>query len=115
MRHSRIPLGVLLGRLGTGLPNTKGRAPLFQAGFDYQQGQAESGSIGGATMTGVIASREKTLYDVVLEMSDDTKRDPLITVKLRSDLYGSQHSKVFLDAYVAILSMFSMNPALKLA
>lgn len=119
MRHSRVPLGVLLDRLGTGLPSIgdgqQQRAPLFQAVFDYKQGQAESGSIGGATMTEVIASRERTPYDVVLEMSDDPKRDPLITVKLRSDLYGAQHPRAFLDSYVAILSMFSMNPALKLA
>lgn len=117
-RHSRVPLAVLLDRLDAGLPSTgndKARAPLFQAVFDYKQGQAESGSIGGATMTEVMASRERTPYDVVLEMSDDPKRDPLLTVKLRSDLYGAQHPKAFLDSYVAILSMFSMNPALKLA
>jgi hybrid polyketide synthase/nonribosomal peptide synthetase ACE1 len=118
MQHSRVPVGVLLERLGAGLPGLKDgeqRAPVFQAVFDYKQGQAESGSIGGATMTEVIASRERTPYDVVLEMSDDPKRDPLITVKLRSDLYGPQQPKAFLDSYVALLSMFSMNPALKLA
>jgi len=66
-------------------------------------------------MTEVIASREHTPYDVVLEMSDDPTKDPLITVKLQSSKYSSQHPQAFLNNYISLLSMFSMNPALKLA
>lgn len=65
-----------------------GQAPLFQAVFDYKQGQAESGSIGGASMTEVVAARERTPYDVVLEMSDDPTREPLITVNLQGEVWG---------------------------
>lgn len=116
MKHARVPYGVILHRLGFGLPTTTTSAPLFQAVFDYKQGQAESGTIGGAVMTEVIASREHTPYDVVLEMWDDPTKDPLITVKLQSSKYSSQHSPAaFLNNYISLLSMFSMNPALKLA
>lgn len=119
MQHARVPYGVILDRLGFEVPaagkESTTHAPLFQAVFDYKQGQAESGTIGGANMTEVIAFRERTLYDVVLEMSDDPTKDPLITVKLQSSVYGPQHPQAFLDSYVSILSMFSMNPALKLA
>lgn len=121
MQHARVPYGVVLDRMDLELPafgddaTSQGHAPLFQAVFDYKQGQAESGSIGSANMTEVIASRERTPYDVVLEMSDDPTRDPLITVKLQAAWYGPQQAKAFLESYVSILSIFSMNPALKLA
>jgi hypothetical protein len=115
MKHARVPLGVILDRLGFGLPTKTTSAPLFQAVFDYRQGQAESGTVGGAVITEVIASREHTPYDVVLEMSDDPTKDPLITVKLQSSKYSSQHPQTFLNNYISLLSTFSMNPALKLA
>ncbi|GAB1197712.1 hypothetical protein APSETT444_007015 [Aspergillus pseudonomiae] len=117
MQHARVPYGVLLDRLGFTVPSPERAepAPLFQAVFDYKQGQAESGSIGSAKMTEVIAARERTPYDVVLEMSDDPTKDPLITVKLQSSVYKAHHPKAFLESYVSTLSMFSMNPALKLA
>lgn len=124
IRHARVPYGVVLDRLGLGLPavstsgaggSAGGPAPLFQAVFDYKQGQAESGAIGGARMTEVVAARERTPYDVVLEMSDDPTREPLVTVKLQGARYGPEQAQAFLDSYVSILSVFSMNPALKLA
>nr|6AD3_A Chain A, Lovastatin nonaketide synthase mokA [Monascus pilosus] len=119
MQHARVPYGVLLERLGFEVPGataeTAEPAPLFQAVFDYKQGQAESGSIGSAKMTEVIATRERTPYDVVLEMSDDPTKDPLLTVKLQSSVYEVHHPRAFLESYISILSMFSMNPALKLA
>lgn len=115
MKHSRVPYGVILDRLRFDLPTKTASAPLFQAVFDYKQGQAESGTIADAVMTEVIASRERTPYDVVLEMSDDPTKDPLITVKLQGSKYSSRSARSFLDGYISILSMFSMNPALKLA
>ncbi|WQF82203.1 Putative Acyl transferase domain superfamily, Condensation domain, ancestral KRAB domain, thiolase [Colletotrichum destructivum] len=115
LKHSRVPYGVVHDRLGSDLPTASTGAPLFQAVFDYKQGQAESGAIGDAVMTEVIAARERTPYDVVLEMSDDPTKDPLITVKLQGSKYSPQGSRAFLDNYISLLSMFSMNPALKLA
>ncbi|CCF39449.1 peptide synthetase [Colletotrichum higginsianum] len=115
LKHSRVPYGVIHDRLGSGLPTATTGAPLFQAVFDYKQGQAESGAIGDAVMTEVIAARERTPYDVVLEMSDDPTKDPLITVKLQGSKYSPQGSRAFLNNYISLLSMFSMNPALKLA
>lgn len=121
MQHARVPYGVILDCLGLNLPTsgeepkTQTHAPLFQAVFDYKQGQAESGSIGNAKMTSVLASRERTPYDIVLEMWDDPTKDPLIHVKLQSSLYGPEHAQAFVDHFSSILTMFSMNPALKLA
>ncbi|KAK1987649.1 hypothetical protein LZ30DRAFT_777405 [Colletotrichum cereale] len=66
-------------------------------------------------MAAVIASQERAPYDVVLEMSDDPTKDPLITVKLEGSKYSPQGFRAFLDNYISLLSMFSMNPALKLA
>lgn len=62
--------GVTLERLG--LASTHAwellHAPLFQAVFDYRQGAAETGTIGGASFTEIWASRERTPHDVVLEI-----------------------------------------------
>ncbi|OLN97460.1 Lovastatin nonaketide synthase 1 [Colletotrichum chlorophyti] len=115
MQHARVPYGVTLERLGlAGIPARQlQHAPLFQAVFDYRQGGAESGTIGGASITEVIASRERTPYDVVLEMSDDPTREPLLTVKLQSSLYGPQDTRAFLDAYVSLLTTYSANTALR--
>jgi hypothetical protein len=46
-------------------------------------------------------------------MSDDPNRDPLITIKLRSDKYSNADPEVVMDAYLSILSVFSRNPALR--
>ncbi|GAB1210906.1 hypothetical protein ATERTT37_000016 [Aspergillus terreus] len=117
LQHARVPYGVLLDQLGlqAPVPTSNQPAPLFQAVFDYKQGQAESGTIGGAKITEVIATRERTPYDVVLEMSDDPTKDPLLTAKLQSSRYEAYHPQAFLESYMSLLSMFSMNPALKLA
>lgn len=115
MKHARVPYGVTLERLG--LASTHARemqhAPLFQAVFDYRQGAAETGTIGGASFTEIWASRERTPHDVVLEMSDDPARDPLLTVKLQTSLYGPEDPRAFLDAYVSVLTEFSTNTALR--
>ncbi|RYO81441.1 hypothetical protein DL762_007113 [Monosporascus cannonballus] len=115
MQHARVPYGVILERLG--LAGTTARdlqhAPLFQAVFDYRQGAAESGTIGGASIAEVLASRERTPYDVVLEMSDDPTKDPLLTVKLQSSLYGPQDPQAFLDAYVSLLTTLSTTTSLR--
>lgn len=115
MKHARVPYGVTLERLG--LASTHARemqhAPLFQAVFDYRQGAAETGSIGNASFTEIWASRERTPHDVVLEMSDDPARDPLLTVKLQTSLYGPEDPRAFLDAYVSVLTEFSTNTALR--
>ncbi|GKU13396.1 unnamed protein product [Fusarium langsethiae] len=115
LQHSQVPYSVLLQRLS--LPPACAEigkpAPLFQATFDYRQGQAESGSIGAAKITEVKASRERTPYDVVLEISDDPSKTPLITFKLQSTLYSSEDAKYISNAYLSVLSVFSRNPALK--
>ncbi|TEA12870.1 Lovastatin nonaketide synthase mokA [Colletotrichum sidae] len=122
MQHARVPHGVILERLlglsddaasaaaaaaapATELPH----APLFQAVFDYRQGAAETGRLGGASFTEIWASRERTPHDVVLEMSDDPARDPLVTVKLQSYVYGEEDPAAFLDAYEALLTSLSEN------
>ncbi|RYP45940.1 hypothetical protein DL768_007780 [Monosporascus sp. mg162] len=118
LQHSQVPYSVILEHLGhltqQGEPHHGQRAaPLFQALFDYRQGQAESGTIGGAKITEVQASRERTPFDVVLEMSDDPTKTPLITFKLQSSLYGPEGTHVIANAYLAVLSIFSRNPALR--
>ncbi|RYP05239.1 hypothetical protein DL764_003946 [Monosporascus ibericus] len=118
MLHSRVPYSVTLERLGLAGPGSPSarelaHAPLFQAVFDYRQGErADSGKIGGASIVKVMVSRERTPHDVVLEMADEPARDPLLTVKLQSSLYGPQDPHTFLKAYESILATFSMNMAL---
>ncbi|KAK1621902.1 hypothetical protein BDP81DRAFT_400804 [Colletotrichum phormii] len=86
MAHSVVPHDVIAARLGLDdtvvLPWAMTCAPLFQAVFDYCQGAAESGAVGGARIVEVVASWERTPYDVLVEMSDDPTRDPLVTAKL---------------------------------
>lgn len=114
MQHACVPYGVTLERLGLAAPAREMQAaPLFQAVFDYRQGAAETGTIGGASFTEIWATRERTPYDVVLEMSDDPAKDPLLTVKLQSSLYGPGDPQAFLDAYVSVLTSFSTNTALR--
>ncbi|KAL2275571.1 hypothetical protein FJTKL_01961 [Diaporthe vaccinii] len=114
-QYARVPYGVALERLG--LASTHARemqhAPLFQAVFDYRQGAAETGTIVGASFTKIRASRERTPHDVVLEMSDNPARDPLLTVKLQTSLYGPEDPRAFLDAYVSVLTEVSTNTALR--
>ncbi len=122
MQHARVPCGVVLDRLGLTTESTdtnesfknQTHAPGFQAVFDYKQGQAESGSIGDANMTEVLASRERTPYDIVLEMWNDPTKDPLIHVKLQSSLYGEGDARAFAEQFAGVLRMYSMNPSLKL-
>ncbi len=110
--HSRVPYHVILERLG--VSSTTTHAPLFQAVFDYKQGQAESGSIGSAHMAGVLASRSRTPYDITLEMSDDPTKDPLITFKLQSSFYGPDDVKTVMSSYMSMISMFSRDQALRI-
>lgn len=116
MQHARVPYGVTLDRLGLASSSAElPHAPLFQAVFDYRQGAAETGRLGGASFTEIWASRERTPHDVVLEMSDDPAKEPLVTVKLQSYLYGEQDPKAFLSAYEATLTSFSENTKLAVA
>jgi non-ribosomal peptide synthetase component F len=110
--HSRAPNHIILERLG--VPHTATHAPLFQAVFDYKQGQAESGIIGNAHMTGVLASRSRTPYDITLEMSDDPTKDLLITFKLQSSFYGPDDVQTVMSIYMSILSTFSRDQALRI-
>ncbi|KAJ4181992.1 hypothetical protein NW755_010680 [Fusarium falciforme] len=114
--HSAVPHGAILNRLGLSAPSAEqphSHAPLFQAVFDYKQGQAESGSIGEAKIVDARTPRAGSPYDITLEMSDDPSKDPLITVKLQKERYGSKDAEVVMDAYLSILSIFSRNPALR--
>nr|XP_036581666.1 beta-ketoacyl synthase domain-containing protein [Colletotrichum truncatum]KAF6790109.1 beta-ketoacyl synthase domain-containing protein [Colletotrichum truncatum] len=114
MQHSRVPYGVTLDRLGLCKSARQlEHAPLFQAVFDYRQGAAETGRLGDASFTEIWASRERTPHDVVLEMSDDPAKDPLVTVKLQSYLYGKDDPKAFLDAYEKLLTTLSENVKLR--
>ncbi|KAI8627214.1 beta-ketoacyl synthase domain-containing protein [Xylariaceae sp. FL1651] len=108
--HSRIPNHIIMEKLG--IKNPTEPAPLFQAVFDYKQGQAESGSIGSAYMAGVLASRSRTPYDITLEMSDDPTRDPLVTVKLQSCIYGADDAQTVMESYMSILTLFSQKQGL---
>ncbi|KAJ0167240.1 Lovastatin nonaketide synthase [Colletotrichum tanaceti] len=113
MSHSVVPHDLISSRLGLDevSPRDMTHAPLFQAVFDYRQGAAESGAIGGASIVEVLASRERTPYDVVLEMSDDPTKDPLVTVKLQSSVYGEGDAEVFLGRYVELLTGLSKREA----
>lgn len=111
--HSAVPYGAVLERLGLPNPsseNPHSQAPLFQTVFDYKQGQAESGSIGDAKIVDSRTPRAGPSYDITLEMSDDPSKDPLITVKLQKDRYGSKDAKGVLNAYLSILSIFFEKP-----
>lgn len=114
--HSAVPYGAILKRLGLPDPsaeNPHSQAPLFQAVFDYKQGQAESGNIGEARIVDSHTPRARSPYDITLEMSDDPSKDPLITLKLQKERYGPKDADVLMDAYLSILSVFSRNPALR--
>ncbi|XP_044718107.1 polyketide synthase dehydratase domain-containing protein [Hirsutella rhossiliensis] len=110
--HSAVPYGAILDRLGLANP-TADKAPLFQAVFDYKQGQAESGNIGEAKIVDSRTPRAGSPYDITLEMSNDPTKDPLITIKLQSERYQSEDADVVMNAYLSILSIFSRNPALR--
>ncbi|KAI9163910.1 putative polyketide synthase [Paramyrothecium foliicola] len=114
--HGAVPYMAILERLGLPMPSLEdpdSHAPLFQAVFDYKQGQAESGSIGDAKIVASRTPRARSPYHIILEISDDPTKDPLITFKLQQDLYGPQDTRVVLDAYLSVLSIFSRNPALR--
>ncbi|RAH47735.1 putative polyketide synthase [Aspergillus brunneoviolaceus CBS 621.78] len=114
--HSAVPYGAMLERLGLPAPSAAdphSHAPLFQAVFDYKQGQAESGTIGEAKIVDSRTPRAGSPYDITLEMSDDPSKDPLITVKLQAGRHGPRDAEVVMDAYLSILSIFSRNPALR--
>ncbi|KAI8251965.1 beta-ketoacyl synthase domain-containing protein [Colletotrichum sp. SAR11_239] len=113
MSHSIVPHELISLRLGLDKvsPREMTHAPLFQAVFDYRQGAAESGAVGGASIIEVLASRERTPYDVVLEMSDDPTKAPLVTVKLQSSLYADSDAAVLLARYVDLLTRLSKEEA----
>ncbi|KAK2008309.1 beta-ketoacyl synthase domain-containing protein [Colletotrichum eremochloae] len=104
--HSRVPMHVVLESLGV---DTTKPHEFLQAVFDYKQGQAESGSLGEAHMVGVLASRSRTPYDVTLEMSDDPSKNPLLTFKLQSSLYGPRDVHKVMGSYISLLDMFSRD------
>jgi hypothetical protein len=116
--HSAVPLPAILDRLG--LPTSpsaddpSSQAPLFQAIFDYKQGQTESGSIGEAKMVDTDIPRAGTPYDITLQMGDDPSiGEPLITVKLRKERYGLGAAEAVMQAYLSILNTFARNPVLR--
>nr|XP_036578380.1 polyketide synthase [Colletotrichum truncatum]KAF6785623.1 polyketide synthase [Colletotrichum truncatum] len=120
MLHSAVPYSVTLQRLGLlGQQNSPSaremtHAPLFQAVFDYRQGErADSGKIGDASIVKVMVSRERTPHDVSLEMADDPSRDPLLTVKLQSSLYGPQDPQTFLKLYESVLATLSVSTTMR--
>ncbi|KAG6362629.1 hypothetical protein INS49_007721 [Diaporthe citri] len=98
---------------GFGLASTHLRklqhAPLFQVVSDCRQGAAETGTMGGASFTEIWASRARTPHNVLLEMSDDSARDTLLTVQLQTSLYGLEDPPAFLDAYVSVFTGFSAS------
>ncbi|OQN98275.1 hypothetical protein B0A48_15551 [Cryoendolithus antarcticus] len=109
--HSKPTFDLLLQRLNIARAST--HSPLFQVGFDYKQGQAESGRIGGADITDVLMSRSRTAYDITLEVLDDPSKDPMITFKLQSSIYAKEDVKPLLKSYVNLVTAFSRNPALR--
>ena len=116
--HSRAPYMAILDRLGLPSPdqnNGASHAPLFQAVFDYKQGQTESGTIGDASIVDSRTPRAGSPYDITLEMSDDPSKEPLVTIKLQKGLYEEKDAEVLMDAYLSIVSIFSRNPALRVA
>lgn len=116
--HSAVPLPAILDRLGLPISprvdDPSSQAPLFQAIFDYKQGQTESGSIGEAKMVDTHIPRAGTPYDITMEMGDDpSKGEPLIVVKLREERYGPEDAQAVMQAYLSILNTFARNPALR--
>lgn len=57
-------------------------------------------------------SRKRTLYGVVLEISDEPVKD-LVTVKLQSSLYGPEHPRSFLNAYISVLKIVPSKTAVR--
>ncbi|KIW95724.1 uncharacterized protein Z519_04309 [Cladophialophora bantiana CBS 173.52] len=116
--HSAVPLPSILDRLGLPISpsadDPSSHAPLFQAIFDYKQGQTESGSIGEAKMVETNIPRAGTPYDITLQIGDDpSKGEPVITVKLRKERYGLGAAEAVIQAYLSILNTFSRNPVLR--
>jgi hypothetical protein len=48
-------------------------------------------------------------------MSDDPSKEPLVTIKLQKGRYEEKDAEVLMDAYLSIVSIFSRNPALRVA
>ncbi|EXJ69156.1 uncharacterized protein A1O5_08091 [Cladophialophora psammophila CBS 110553] len=116
--HSAVPLPSILDRLGLPISpsaaDPSSYAPLFQAIFDYKQGQTESGSIGEAKMVETNIPRAGTPYDITLQIGDDpSKEEPVITVKLLKERYGLGAAEAVMQAYLSILNTFSRKPVLR--
>ena len=110
MPHAKVPLSAL---------NNKSNLDMFQAVFDYRQGATESGQIGGASISETAVRRPPPGpgQHVFLEVSEDpataASTGPRVNVKLPAELYGVADPGVFVDAYLALLALFSSNPALR--
>lgn len=111
MPHALVPLPALSA------PEEATHNSMFQAVFDYRQGATESGRIGGASIVETVVRRNGVgpQHHVLLEVSDDPTRVPLVNVKLPAALYGPADPGVFVDAYLSLLALFSSNAALKVA
>ena len=113
--HSRVPAHIISEHLDLAPNYMDSSSPtLFQAVFDYKQGQAESGSIGGANMVGVLASRSRTSHPITLEISDDPTKAPLITFKLQSSMYAEEGMATLMESYFSLLDAFSSDLTLEI-
>jgi non-ribosomal peptide synthetase component F len=116
--HSSVPYMAILDRLGLPSPDQgagTSHAPLFQAVFDYKQGQTENGTIGEASIVDSRTPRAGSPYDITLEMSDDRSKEPLVTIKAQKGRCEGKDAEVLMDAYLSIVSIFLRNPALRVA
>lgn len=103
--HGAVLYGALIDHLGLPPPSSKdphSHAPLFQAVFDYKQGQAESGNIGDAKIVDSRTPRAGSPYDITLEMTDDPTKAPpdhseAAEGEIRAAGRGGGHGRLSLD------------------
>lgn len=111
-QHAGVPHCLVLDRLGADTGN-RTHAPLFQAVFKYNQERLDEATMGASAVAGLPRDCTRSPYDVSLEVDDDGKREPLLTFKLQSSLYGREGLQAIMNSYLFTLSVFSRNPALR--
>ena len=110
LKHSHLPLGVLLDELN--VPRSNQYSPLFQVFMDYRQVQQEQSSWGGCKVSGEKWHDAGTGYDIALEVTE-FNADCSLSLRLQNSLYSDESTDMLLRSYVNVLE-FMVGPSDKL-
>lgn len=109
LTNSRVPFDVLLKELN--VPRSSSYSPLFQAFFDYRQGQQEKRPFGNTDLQFIELHPGRTAYDMVLDVTESPE-GVVILFRTQTNLYDMAATESLLDAYVNLLEAFSSDTSL---